>query len=89
MWKLIKLLAERFNNFLLYLGIAIGAIGGLLSGLGIGVIIGMLIAPRSGKEIRSDLKKKACDTIDSVKDLAGRSNHPPHQAGRDNGDGAS
>ncbi len=74
MRDLIKMLADRINNFMLYFGIAIGAIGGLLGGLGIGVVIGMLIAPRSGKELRKEIKQKAVDTFDSVR--GSKSGHP-------------
>lgn len=68
MWKLIKILTERFNNFMLYLGIALGATAGLLSGLGVGIVIGMFIAPRSGKELREGFRQRANDTFTSVND---------------------
>ncbi|MBX9695358.1 MAG: YtxH domain-containing protein [Cyanobacteria bacterium] len=68
----IKMLADRINNFMLYFGIAIGAIGGLLGGLGVGVIIGIFIAPRSGKELRRDIKRKATDTFDSMRNYTSR-----------------
>jgi gas vesicle protein len=42
-------------------------IGGLLAGLGIGVAIGILIAPASGKKTRDDLIKGSRKLTDSLK----------------------
>lgn len=45
-----------------------GGLGKLLLGVGIGVGVGMLFAPKSGKELRKDLKVKADDLIKKVKE---------------------
>lgn len=45
-------------------------IGGLLVGSAIGTIIGLLIAPRSGRETRQILKKSAEALPELVEDLA-------------------
>lgn len=34
----------------------------------VGVATGMLFAPKSGKEIRGDMKKKAVNTVETIKD---------------------
>lgn len=43
--------------------------GKFLLGAGIGVGLGILFAPKSGKETREDLKKKMDDLMDKVKNL--------------------
>lgn len=45
-----------------------GGLGKLLLGVGIGVGIGMLFAPKSGKELRAELKVKADDLIKKLKE---------------------
>ena len=40
-----------------------------LAGLGIGVGLGILFAPMSGEETRSNLSQRAGDLADSAKDL--------------------
>ena len=47
----------------------------LLIGLGAGALIGMLYSPKTGKQMRQDLRRKyrdACDTFDDLKDEATR-----------------
>ncbi len=44
-------------------------IGKLLAGIGIGVGLGILFAPKSGKETRADLKKKMDELISKAKEL--------------------
>jgi len=49
------------------------AITFLLIGLGAGAVVGMLFAPKSGKQMRRDLRRgyeQARDTIDDWKDTA-------------------
>ena len=41
----------------------------LLAGIGIGVGAGMLLAPKSGEELRKDLKKKIDELIDKAKEI--------------------
>ena len=43
--------------------------GKFLVGLGIGAGLGMLFSPKSGNELRKDLKKKIDDFIDNLKDI--------------------
>ncbi len=43
------------------------AAGGILVGLIIGVSVGFLLAPKSGKETRKDLKNKLADSTDKAK----------------------
>lgn len=40
-----------------------------VSGLVVGVAIGMLFAPKSGRKIRKAIKKKSSKTVNQVKDL--------------------
>jgi len=55
-------------------GIRVGtAITFLLIGLGAGAVVGMLFAPKAGKQMRRDLRRgyeQARDTIDDWKDTA-------------------
>jgi hypothetical protein len=44
-------------------------INALLAGMGIGIGLGILFAPRSGKETRSNLLQRADDLADSARDL--------------------
>jgi gas vesicle protein len=44
------------------------AISFLLIGLGIGAAVGMLLAPKSGKQIRRDLRRSYDDTLDTISD---------------------
>ena len=44
-------------------------IGKFLLGAGIGLGIGLLFAPKSGKETRADLKKKMDDLIEKAKNI--------------------
>jgi gas vesicle protein len=41
---------------------------GLLIGGLVGVVVGLLFAPKSGKELREDISEKAKDLADQVKD---------------------
>ena len=45
-------------------------IGGLLAGTALGTVIGLLIAPRSGKHTRRVLKKSADAVPDMIEDLS-------------------
>ncbi len=40
-----------------------------IAGVGIGVGVGMLFAPKSGEELRKDLKKKIDELVEKVKDI--------------------
>ncbi len=42
---------------------------GLLAGIGIGVGAGMLLAPKSGEELRKDLSKKINELLDRAKEI--------------------
>ena len=42
---------------------------GLLAGIGIGVGAGMLLAPKSGEELRKDLSKKLNELLDKAKEI--------------------
>lgn len=44
-------------------------LGKFLAGIGIGAGLGVLLAPKSGKETREDLKKKLEQFIDEVKNI--------------------
>jgi gas vesicle protein len=46
-----------------------GGFGWFLAGLGIGALVGVLYAPKSGKETRDDLKAGALDAKDRANDL--------------------
>ncbi len=40
----------------------------LLIGLGIGAAVGLLLAPKSGKQLRKDLRRSYDDALDTVSD---------------------
>ena len=42
---------------------------GLLAGIGIGVGAGMLLAPKTGEELRKDLSKKLNELLDKAKEI--------------------
>src|SRR6202795_1366522 len=42
------------------------AISFLLIGLGVGAAVGMLLAPKSGKQLRKDLRRSYDDTLDTI-----------------------
>ena len=46
------------------------AITFLLIGLGAGALVGLLLAPKSGEELRKDLRRKYEDAKDTVEDWA-------------------
>lgn len=43
---------------------------GLVAVAAVGVAVGMLFAPKSGKETREDIKEKVTDSIETIKDKA-------------------
>ena len=43
-----------------------------LAGLGIGIGLGILFAPMSGEETRSNLSQRASDLADSARDVVGQ-----------------
>ncbi len=57
-----KTMAEKDN------GTAIG-LGWFLAGLGLGALVGVLYAPKAGKETREDLRNSALDAKDKAGDL--------------------
>lgn len=42
----------------------------LLIGLGAGALVGLLLAPKTGKQLRRDLRRKYDDARDAVEDFA-------------------
>jgi gas vesicle protein len=57
------------------------AITFLLIGLGAGALAGLLLAPKSGKELRRDLKRGYDDALDTVDDWAGDAKDRVRDAG--------
>jgi len=57
------------------------AITFLLIGLGAGALAGLLLAPKSGKQLRKDLKRGYDDAVDTVGDWAGEAKDHVRQAG--------
>ena len=44
-------------------------LGRFLTTLGIGALVGMLLAPKKGSELREELKDKGKETLDSAKEM--------------------
>jgi gas vesicle protein len=44
----------------------------VLIGIGIGLLAGVLLAPRSGEEIRRDVRRRASEGLDYLNEQAGR-----------------
>ena len=44
-------------------------LGRFLTTLGIGALVGMLLAPKKGSELREELKGKGKETLDSAKEM--------------------
>jgi gas vesicle protein len=49
-------------------GMLKGLVIGLLAGGAVGAIVALLYAPKSGRELRADLKEKAGDFVDNAED---------------------
>jgi gas vesicle protein len=47
----------------------INLVEGLLIGGAVGALAGILLAPKSGKDLRSDIKEKGCDALDEAKKI--------------------
>jgi gas vesicle protein len=45
-----------------------GCAVGMVAVAAAGVAVGMLFAPKSGKKMREDIKKKAADTVEAIRD---------------------
>jgi gas vesicle protein len=43
----------------------------LLIGLGVGAALGLLLAPKTGRQLRKDLRRSYDDALDTVSDFAG------------------
>ena len=57
------------------------AITFLLIGLGAGALVGLLLAPKSGKQLRRDLKKGYDDAVDKAGDWADEAKDRVREAG--------
>ena len=49
-------------------GTTVGGIVGCAAGLGLGVVVGMALAPKAGSEMLEDLSQKGCDALATAKD---------------------
>jgi len=49
-------------------GIAGTAVAFLLIGVGIGALVGMMYAPKTGKQMRKDLRRRLDDARDTIED---------------------
>jgi gas vesicle protein len=58
------------------------AITFLLIGLGAGALAGLLLAPKSGKQLRKDIKRGYDDALDTVGDWADEAKDQVSDAGR-------
>jgi hypothetical protein len=52
-------------------GTAFGALAGLFAGAGLGAAIGMLFAPKEGKQLREDMREQAGHIVEDVQLRAG------------------
>ena len=44
-------------------------IGKFIAGVGIGTVIGMLLAPKKGSELREDIKRESLKAYDQLKNM--------------------
>lgn len=51
----------------------VDSLGGFAFGAAVGYVIGVLSAPKSGKQLRSDIKSTSCNVCQCVKDSAEKS----------------
>lgn len=56
----------KWLNVTFYAGTALGALAGSFAGFGLGVATGLLVAPRSGKEFRGQLKRIASNAANTA-----------------------
>lgn len=50
-------------------------LSGLLIGSVLGGVAGLLFAPKSGRELRADMKTTGLKTVEGTKDFIGKANH--------------
>jgi len=50
--------------------VVLGVAAGLIVGVAIGGVLGLLFAPKSGEELRSDIKEKADEAIERLNDAS-------------------
>ena len=50
--------------------VVLGVAAGLIVGVAIGGVLGLLFAPKSGEELRSDIKDRADEAIDRLNDAS-------------------
>jgi gas vesicle protein len=50
-------------------------LSGLLIGSALGGVAGLLFAPKSGRELRADIKTTGLNTLEGTKDFIGKANH--------------
>ena len=51
----------------------------LLIGIGVGVVAGLLLAPRSGEELRQDVRRRATEGLDYINQQAEKFRDSTHQ----------
>ncbi|HEY9773209.1 MAG TPA: YtxH domain-containing protein [Planktothrix sp.] len=68
--KLMALNAKQMQ-LAFFAGSTVGCIMGSAAGVGIGVALGLMFAPKSGKDLRKDLKGKGCELADTMKERGG------------------
>jgi len=61
---------------------SVGGASLLLVGVAAGVVVGLVLAPKPGAQLREDVKEKARDVLDSVGKLTGGAEAPSTQAPR-------
>ena len=61
----------------------------LLIGLGAGALVGLLLAPKSGKELRRDIKRGYDDALDSAGDWADEAKDRVREVGKNVREAAS
>ncbi len=62
-----NILNVKWLQLVFFAGVATGAVTGALAGIALGVGAGLLVAPKSGKELQDDLAGKSNELIDDLK----------------------
>lgn len=68
MFKKIFAINVKGLQIAFFAGTAVGSAFGCAAGIGLGVGLGLLLAPKSGKEMRTEIADKVCAAVETAKE---------------------